>query len=254
MSRATGVDVDLARVWDRWTRQRSPVARDQLIVHYSALVKFVAGRLGIGDHPAVDAGDLVSTGMFGLIDAIERFDPQQGTRFESFATPRIRGSIYDGLRALDWVPRSVRARARQIERAISEFEARHARAPSEDELAASLRITTDQLGDWVSSVASTVVGPLDRALDSGVEPVPIGGHAPAPPAALVEERELGDAVRRELRRLPDREKLVLALYFQEGLTLAEIGEVLGVTESRVSQIRITAVVHLRARLSAGGLA
>lgn len=253
MSAAAPHDADLARVWDRWTRQRAPAARDQLIVHYSALVKFVAGRLGIGNHPTVDAGDLVSAGIFGLIDAIERFDPEQGHRFENFAAPRIRGAIYDGLRALDWVPRSVRSRARQIESAISDFEHGEGRSPSEHELASALRITIDELADWVSSVASTTIGPLDRALDAGAEPSPLHGDDPLQPPAMLEARELRAAMRRELRRLPEREKLVLGLYFQEGLTLAEIGEVLGVSESRVSQIRITAVMHLRARLNAGGL-
>ncbi|MDQ3738855.1 MAG: FliA/WhiG family RNA polymerase sigma factor [Actinomycetota bacterium] len=253
MSAAAPPDPDLARLWERWTRQRAPGARDQLIVHYSSLVKFVAGRLGIGNHPTVEASDLVSAGIFGLIDAIERFEPQQGFKFESFAAPRIRGAIYDGLRDLDWVPRSVRARARQIEGAISDFEHREGRAPSEPELAKALDIGVDELAEWVSSVASTTIGPLDRALDAGAEPSALDGRSPPQPSAVVEANELRTAMRRELRRLPEREKLVLGLYFDEGLTLAEIGEVLGVSESRVSQIRITAVMHLRARLSAGGL-
>ncbi|MEJ7723614.1 MAG: FliA/WhiG family RNA polymerase sigma factor [Ilumatobacteraceae bacterium] len=253
MSAATVPDADLARLWDRWTRQRSLDARDQLIVHYSALVKFVAGRLGIGNHPTVDAADLVSAGIFGLIDAVERFEPEQGYRFETFAAPRIRGAIYDGLRELDWVPRSVRARARQIEGAISGFENRQGRAPSEPELASALSIDVAELAEWVSSVASTAIGPLDRALDAGAEPSALDGRAPPQPSAVVEDHEVRTVMRRELRRLPEREKLVLGLYFDEGLTLAEIGEVLGVSESRVSQIRITAVMHLRARLSAGGL-
>ncbi|CAN5771085.1 FliA/WhiG family RNA polymerase sigma factor [soil metagenome] len=253
MSAATVPDADLARLWDRWTSGRNVEARDQLIVHYAALVRFVAGRLGIGSHPTVDAADLVSAGIFGLIDAIERFEPEQGYRFETFAAPRIRGAIYDGLRARDWGPRSVRARARQIEAAISGFESRSGRAPSEPELASALNIHVNELADWVSSVASTAIGPLDRALDAGAEPLALDGGVPPQPSTVVEDLELRTVMRRELRRLPEKEKLVLGLYFDEGLTLAEIGEVLGVSESRVSQIRITAVMHLRARLSAGGL-
>ncbi|MDQ3176004.1 MAG: FliA/WhiG family RNA polymerase sigma factor [Actinomycetota bacterium] len=247
------LDADLERAWGRWTRQRAPGAREQLIVHYSALVKFVAGRLGVGDHAAIDANDLVSAGMLGLIDAVERFDPAHGVRFETFATPRIRGAIYDGLRQLDWVPRSVRARARQIERAIADFEGSQGRSPSEPELASSLGLDDDQLAEWIGSVASTVVGTLDHALEAGAEPSSLEGGAPQQPGALVEARELRTAMFRALRTLPEREKLVVALYFEEGLTLSEIGDVLGVTESRVSQLRITAVMRLRARLHAGGL-
>jgi len=247
------LDADLERAWERWTRQRAPGAREQLIVHYSALVKFVAGRLGVGNHAAIDANDLVSAGMLGLIDAIERFDPVHGVRFETFATPRIRGAIYDGLRQLDWVPRSVRARARQIERAIADFEGSQGRSPSEPELASSLGLDDDQLAEWIGSVASTVVGTLDHALESGAEPSSLDGGASQQPAVLVEARELRTAMFRALRTLPEREKLVVALYFEEGLTLSEIGDVLGVTESRVSQLRITAVMRLRARLHAGGL-
>ena len=159
------VDVDpyLALQWDRWLKRRSSSARDHLIVSYAPLVKFVAGRVGAGLPSSVDPGDLVSSGVLGLIDAIERFDPQRGVKFETFATPRIRGAIYDGLRELDWVPRSVRARAREVERAIADLEARNGRSPSDDELAAHLQITRPQLHQWLSSIASTT----DRSAGAG---------------------------------------------------------------------------------------
>jgi RNA polymerase sigma factor for flagellar operon FliA len=247
-------DQALERLWQRWVRHGSSAARDHLIVHYSPLVKYVVGRLGIGTHPTVDTGDLINHGIIGLIDALGRFEPERGVKFETFAVPRIRGAIYDGLRQLDWVPRSVRSHARQIEAALASFESRHGRAPGDGELARALDITVEQLAEWMSSVASATVGPLDRAIESGFEPLALDGDVPSTPARVVEDREVRAAMHAELRRLPEREKLVLGLYYDEGLTLAQIGEVLGVTESRVSQIRVKAVLHLRARLGAAGVA
>jgi RNA polymerase sigma factor for flagellar operon FliA len=245
---------DLDHWWQRWIDHRDPVARDRLIVNYSPLVKFVAGRVGAGLPNSVDPGDLVSAGVFGLIDAVERFDPERGVKFETFAVPRIRGAVFDGLRALDWVPRSVRSRAREVEQAFTQLEAQHGRAPTDEELATQLRISPDDFQKWLVSIGSTTVGPLDRALAAGAEPRPLSGDVPDSPAAVVEDGEVRRLVRQEVRRLPEREKLVMSLYYDEGLTLAEIGTVLGVTESRVSQIHTKAVLHLRARLSASGVA
>jgi len=247
-------EINLEEWWQRWIDRRDPLARDRLIVHYSPLVKFVAGRVGAGLPSSVDPGDLVSAGVFGLIDAVERFDPERGVKFETFAVPRIRGAVFDGLRSLDWVPRSVRSRAREVETAFTELEGRLGRAPSDEELAGHLKITGTEFQKWLSSIASTTVGPLDRALVAGAEPRALTGDVPDSPAAVVEEGEVRRLVKVEVRRLPEREKLVLSLYYDEGLTLAEIGSVLGVTESRVSQIHTKAVLHLRARLSASGVA
>jgi RNA polymerase sigma factor for flagellar operon FliA len=250
------VDVDpyLAQQWERWLKRRSSLARDHLIVSYAPLVKFVAGRVGAGLPSTVDPGDLVSSGVLGLIDAIERFDPQRGVKFETFATPRIRGAIYDGLRELDWVPRSVRSRAREVERAINELEAIHGHAPSDDELAGHLHLERDELNRWLSSIATTTVGPLERALDSGAEPRALSGEVPVLPSAVVEDREVREVMREAIDKLPEREKLVLSLYYDEGLTLAEISRVLGVSESRVPQIHTKSVLYLRARMTAAGVA
>ena len=247
-------ELDLEDCWQRWFDRRDPIARDRIIVHYSPLVKFVAGRVGAGLPNSVDAGDLVSAGVFGLIDAVERFDPARGVKFETFAVPRIRGAVFDGLRQLDWVPRSVRSRAREVEGAFQELEGKMGRAPTDDELSTHLKITAAEFQKWLAAIAPTTVGPLDRALVAGAEPRALTGDVPDSPAALVEEGEVKRLVRVELRRLPEREKLVLSLYYDEGLTLAEIGSILGVTESRVSQIHTKAVLHLRARLSATGVA
>lgn len=246
-------EFDLENCWQNWFDSRDPVARERLIVHYSPLVKFVAGRVGAGLPNSVDPGDLVSAGVFGLIDAVERFDPERGVKFETFAVPRIRGAVFDGLRSLDWVPRSVRSRAREVESAFQELEGRHGRAPTDEELAAHLKLSQADFQKWLAAIASTTVGPLDRALVAGAEPRALTGDVPDSPAMQVEDGEVRRLVKGEVRRLPDREKLVLSLYYDESLTLAEIGQVLGVTESRVSQIHTKAVLHLRARLSAAGV-
>jgi len=247
-------EVDIEHVWQRWFDNRDARAREQLIVHYSPLVKFVAGRVGAGLPSSVDPGDLVSAGVFGLIDAVERFDPERGVKFETFAVPRIKGAVFDGLRALDWVPRSVRSKAREVEGAIASLEGKLGRAPSEEEIADHLRLSDGEFQKWMASISSTTVGPLDRALAAGAEPRALSGATPDSPAAIVEDDEVRRLVKAEVRRLPQREQLVMTMYYDEGLTLAEIGMVLGVTESRVSQIHTKAVLHLRARLSASGVA
>jgi RNA polymerase sigma factor for flagellar operon FliA len=246
-------DHDIQHWWELWHESRNPTARDRLIVHYSPLVKFVAGRVGAGLPNSVDPGDLVSAGVFGLIDAVERFDKARGVKFETFAVPRIRGAVFDGLRSLDWVPRSVRSRAREVESAFTELEGRMGRAPTDEEIAGHLKITMPEFQKWLASIASTTVGPLDRALVAGAEPRALNGEVPDSPAMVAEDSEVRRLVRAEVRRLPEREKLVLSLYYDEGLTLAEIGGVIGVTESRVSQIHTKAVLHLRSRLSAAGV-
>ena len=246
-------EVPLEQWWRRWHEDRDPLARDRLIVHYAPLVKFVAGRVGAGLPSSVDPGDLVSAGVFGLIDAVERFDRERGVKFETFAVPRIRGAVLDGLRSLDWVPRSVRSRAREVETAFTELEGRFGRAPTDEELAAQLRISMKDFRSWLAAISSTTIGPLDRALVAGAEPTSLTGDVQVSTAAIVEEGEVRRLMRQEIRRLPEREKLVLGLYYDEGLTLAEIGRILGVTESRVSQIHTKSVLHLRARLAAAGV-
>jgi RNA polymerase sigma factor FliA len=245
----------LERAWRVWTDDREPTAREQLILHYSPIVKFVAGRLAAGLPANVDTGDLISAGVFGLMDALDKFDASHGAKFETYAIPRIRGAILDGLRALDWVPRSVRQRSRAIESAISALEHRLGRAPNDEELAAELGIDGDDLQKWLAAVSVATVGPLDHVMASNpaADPRPLVGEPDESPSALVEDRELRQVMREEMRGLPDRERTVLALYYDEGMTLSEIGSVLGVTESRISQIHTKAVLMLRTRLAALGL-
>jgi RNA polymerase sigma factor for flagellar operon FliA len=236
--------------WEAWHSSQEVTAREWLVVHYASLVKFVAGRLAAGLPKTVDTGDLVSAGVFGLMNAIDRFDPSQGFKFETYAVPRIRGAILDGLRALDWVPRSVRSRSRSVQDAIARLEHEFGRTPTDEEIATDLNITVEELEKWLADIAAGSVGPLDHvAMDNA----PAEADAQLQPGRAMEEGELRDAMRSEISRLPEREQAILILYYEDGLTLAEIGDALGVTESRVSQIHTKAVLQLRSRLSAAGM-
>jgi RNA polymerase sigma factor for flagellar operon FliA len=244
----------IERAWTRWVEDKDQKARDQLIVHYSPLVKFVAGRVAAGLPAGADTSELNGTGVFGLMDAVDRFDPSLGFKFETFAVPRIKGAILDGLRALDWVPRSVRSRSRQIETAMAKLSHELKRSPSDDELCAELGIQADELQRWLSTIAVSNVGPLDHVVaGSDGETRQLPASTDDGPDAQIEDRELRATMRAEIRRLPERERTVVALYYDEGMTLAEIGAVLGVTESRVSQIHSKAIVMLRSQMSAAGI-
>ena len=246
---------DVLSLWRKYRVNRDRQLRDRLILTYAPLVKFVAGRLGSGLPAHVDEGDLVSYGLLGLIGAIERYDPDRDVKFETYAIARIKGSIIDELRAMDWVPRSVRARARDIERAIGELEAQSGRAPSEEEIAAKLGVSQDELGENLLEISRSSIAALDElwtissgggdqvALIDTIEDT----QGPEPQTALA-QTEMREALGEAIARLPEREKLVVTLYYYEELTLREIGEVLGVTESRVSQLHTKAVLRLKARL------
>jgi len=225
------------------------------VVAYSPLVKYVAGRMGSGLPAHVEESDLISYGLGGLISAIERFDLSREIKFETYAITRIRGAIIDELRSLDWVPRSVRARAREFERVNMRLEAKLHRAPSDEEIAAELEITLDEFQDALLQISNSTIVALDElwsVSDSGGDQVSLLDTLPdrgAPdPQVLVDESELRDRVADAIAALPEREKLVVALYYYENLTLREIGEVLGVTESRVSQLHTKAVLRLRSKL------
>ncbi len=246
---------DVLSLWRKYRANRDRQLRDRLILTYAPLVKFVAGRLGSGLPAHVDEGDLVSYGLLGLIGAIERYDPDRDVKFETYAIARIKGSIIDELRAMDWVPRSVRARARDIERAIGELEAQSGRAPSEEEIAAKLGVSQDELGENLLEISRSSIAALDElwtVSSTGGDQVALidtieDTQGPEPQAALA-QTEMREALGEAIARLPEREKLVVTLYYYEELTLREIGEVLGVTESRVSQLHTKAILRLKARL------
>jgi RNA polymerase sigma factor for flagellar operon FliA len=242
-------------LWQEYRSTKSQEVRDRLILTYAPLVKFVAGRVGASLPSHVDEQDLVSYGLLGLIGAIERFDPDREIKFETFAMARIRGAIIDELRSLDWVPRSVRTRARQIERAIAALEKELMRAPTDAEIAKKLGVTEEELDDSLLEISRSSVGALDELWS----PSP-GGDAIAlidtiedesgpDPELSLEQTEIKEALAESISELPEREKLVVTLYYYEELTLREIGEVLGVTESRVSQLHTKAILRLKAHLS-----
>ncbi len=248
---------DTQSLWLQYRRTGDQKIRDRLILTYAPLVKYVAGRLGSGLPAHVDDDDLVSYGLLGLIGAIERFDPNRDIKFETYAMARIRGSIIDELRSMDWVPRSVRSRSRDIERAISELEGRLGRAPTDEEIAEKLGLSEDELNESLSEISRTSIAALDElwTVSSGGDQIALidtieDTSGPSPTSALA-ETELREAIADAIARLPEREKLVVTLYYYEELTLREIGEVLGVTESRVSQLHTKAILRLKARLGSG---
>lgn len=244
-------------LWARYKATPTRPVRDQLILQYSPLVKYVAGRVAVGLPQSVDQADLVSYGVFGLIDAIEKFEPSRGFRFETYAISRIKGAIMDELRAIDWVPRSVRAKARSIETAMAKLESQHHRSPTDEELADELDLTVDRLQHALSQISFVGMAALDELLSVGAErgeSMTLGDTIPDMgdgPLAVFESVELRDRLREAVAKLPERERTVLGLYYYEGLTLAQIGEIIGVTESRICQIHTRAVLQLRGRLSAG---
>ena len=251
---AGDVEAGIVALWNEYGRDRRQRLRDRLVLHYAPLVKYVAGRVGTGLPSHVDVGDLVQSGIFGLVDAIEKFEPERGLKFETYAMQRIRGAILDDLRSQDWVPRSVRGRAREVERALERLGARLQRQPSDRELAAELNLGIDELHELYAQLQLTSVVALDELIAAGrgtaslAETLP-DRDAEDPVAILVDQdnrRQLADAI----AQLVERDRVVVTLYYFENLTLAEIGKVLGVTESRVCQLHTRAVLRLRAKLVA----
>ncbi len=243
-------------LWSDYKVARTRDARERLIIHYSPLVKFVAGRVAAGLPQSIEQSDLVSYGIFGLIDAIDKFDPDRGFKFETYAISRIKGAIIDELRSIDWVPRSVRAKARAIERAYSKLENELRRSPGDSEVAAEMGVSEPELAQTLSQISFTGLVALDDLLAAGSsersgsatvgDTIADRAHDPVEAFEVDEMKHLlADAI----NRMPDRERLVLTLYYYEGLTLAEIGEVLGVTESRVCQIHTKAILQLRSRMA-----
>ncbi|WP_457030869.1 RNA polymerase sigma factor WhiG [Kitasatospora sp. P5_F3] len=246
----------LELLWRSYKETGDARLREQLILHYSPLVKYVAGRVGVGLPANVEQADFVSSGVFGLIDAIEKFDIERAIKFETYAISRIRGAIIDELRALDWIPRSVRQKAKAVERTYATLEARLRRTPHEPEVAAEMGIALEELHAIFSQLSLANVVALDELLHPAGESGDrlslmdtLEDTGADNPVEVAEDRELRRLLATAVNTLPEREKTVVTLYYYEGLTLAEIGQVLGVTESRVSQIHTKSVIQLRAKLS-----
>jgi RNA polymerase sigma factor for flagellar operon FliA len=244
----------IAALWREFTQRPSQRVRDRLVLHYAPLVKYVAGRVGTGLPTHIDVADLIQSGIFGLVDAIEKFDTSRGLRFETYAMQRIRGAILDDLRSQDWVPRVVRSRAREVERAHERLGARLRRTPTDAEVAAELGISLRELRDLYGQLRLTSVLALDDLMGANKDS---GTGSPADtlpdddavdPAAILVDQDNRKQLAEAVAQLNERDRIVVSLYYFENLTLAEIGKVLGVTESRVSQLHTRAVLRLRAKL------
>jgi RNA polymerase sigma factor FliA len=247
-------------VWRRYKSEPDEKIREQLVVAYSPLVKYVAGRMSSGLPAHVEEADLISYGLIGLINAIERFDLEREIKFETYAITRIKGAIIDELRALDWVPRSVRARAREIEKVHAKLERRLHRTPSDDEMAVELGVSAAEFQESLVKISNSTVVALDElwsVSDASGDQISLLDTLQDPdapdPQQVLDASELKERLADAIAALPEREKLVIALYYYENLTLREIGEVLGVTESRVSQLHTKAVLRLKSRLQGDNL-
>ena len=243
------------KIWAEYKKTKSLELRNYIVSKYAPLAKYVAGRLSIGMPQSVEFGDLVNCGIVGLIDAVEKFEPDKNVKFKTYAITRIRGAIYDELRTLDWVPRSVRQKAREIEDAVRLTEARLGRSATDEEVAECLKISTDEYRAAVYKVSCTSILSLNDLWNNkdGDDKVSLMDSLEAPssmnPDVLVEKEEMKRIIAEAIRELPEKEQKVLVLYYYEELTLKEIGKVLDVTESRVSQLHTKAIIRLRARLT-----
>ena len=240
-------------VWKRYREKNEPEIREQILESYLPLVKNVAGRLALGFPRSVELSDLVSTGVIGLIEALSNFDPERGVKFETYAVPRIRGAILDELRALDWVPRSTRAKSREVEKATVKLEYRFGRPPNSQELAQELSLSSGELFHTIGDISFGAVMSLDELISGEDEnrQVPRVETIENPKDnifAEIEENELKRYLSEAISFLSEQERLVVALYYFEELTLKEIGEIMQISESRVSQIHTKAVLRLRAKL------
>ena len=243
-----------AQAWLDYKKTRNPKLRDSFIRQYAPLVRYVAGKVAMGLPQNVDYDDLVGYGVFGLIDAIDKFDPEKHVKFKTYAVTRIRGAIFDELRAIDWVPRSVRQTSREVEEAIVNLEARLGRQVTDKEIAEELGMKEEEFNDTLIKISGTAVLSLNDVWYTGDEndKVSIVESIESPqtlnPDNIVERDVVKKVILEALQELPDKEKKVLVLYYYEDLTLKEIGKVLEVTESRVSQLHTKAILRLRARL------
>lgn len=246
-----GVSEAMTDIWTQFVATRDPVLRDRLITEYTPLVRFVVSRLGIPPSCLLDSDDLLSCGTIGLINAIDRYDPSRGSRFESFATTRIRGAVIDHLRSLNWLPRSAMARVRQMEYAIANLEQRLGRPPKEDEIADEAQVSLTRYRQMLQE-AGTIVLSLDAPLgpltqEEGITSLSdlLEDERSPGPDEQVEMQETLILLRDALEQLPERERLLLALYYREELTMKEISKIMNVSESRVCQLHMQAVLRLR---------
>jgi RNA polymerase sigma factor FliA len=241
-------------LWKKYSRAKDQEIRDYFVIKYAPLIKYVAGKISVGMPQSIEFDDLVSYGVFGLIDAISKFDPNRGIKFKTYAMTRIRGAIFDELRSIDWIPRSIRQKAKQIEQVITDLENKLGRTVEDDEIAHELGISNEEFQTTLNKLSGTSLLSLNDIwyLGDDSDELSILETLEAPenmnPDILIEKEEIRDYIIDAIKKLPDKEKKVIVLYYYEDLTLKEIGEVLEVTESRVSQLHTKAIMRLRGRL------
>ncbi|MBL8021276.1 MAG: RNA polymerase sigma factor WhiG [Spirochaetia bacterium] len=247
-------DSDETELWRRYRREAIREVRDFLAEKYAPLVKYVAGKVAIGMPQNVEFDDLVSYGSFGLLDAIEKFDPDRDIKFKTYAMTRIRGAIFDELRSIDWIPRSIRQKARQVEETIAMLENKLGHTVEDEDIAKELGISVDELQSLLTKISGTSIVSLNDIWYLGDDNDEVSfmetleSPANLNPDSLIEREEIKSVIVEAIRHLPDKEKKVIVLYYYEDLTLKEIGEVLEVTESRISQLHTKAIMRLRGKL------
>lgn len=242
-------------LWEDYQKKRDPKIREAFIVQYAPLVKYVAGKIAMGMPQNIEFEDLVGYGIFGLLDAIEKFDPSREIKFKTYAVTRIRGAIYDELRSIDWVPRSIRQKAKEIESTVGSLENRLGRTAADEEIAEELGVSIEEFHQTLLRISSTSLVSINDSwyLGSDSDKVSIIETIESPkslhPDVMVEREEVKKTIVEIIKDLPEKEKKVLILYYYEDLTLKEIGEILNVTESRVSQLHTKAIMRLRGKLN-----
>ncbi|CDD47710.1 rNA polymerase sigma factor [Firmicutes bacterium CAG:534] len=238
------------KLWENYGKTKSPEIREKLILEYAPLVKLVAGRLSMYLGYNVEYEDLVSYGIFGLIDAIDKFDSMKAVKFETYASLRIRGAILDQIRKMDWIPRTIRQKQKKIDSAMKEIEQDTGRMATDEEIAKKLGITDDDYLGWQSQMKITGLVSLDEFLESGTESIPQQGnqHRFESPEEVIEKTELKKTLELALELLTEKEKKVILLYYYEDLTLKEISNVLEVSESRISQLHTRALQKMKTKM------
>ena len=238
------------RLWEDYTRQRTAEIREKIILEYAPLVKVVAGRLSMYLGYSVEYDDMVSYGVFGLIDAIDKFDTTKEVKFETYASLRIRGAILDQIRKMDWIPRTIRQRQKQMDTVMKEIEQRTAREATDEEVAAGLGISPDEFLEWQTQLKANNIISLNEYVEQGSdissEKSPAGSYEM--PEAVVEKSELKEMLEEALELLTEKEKKVVLLYYYEDLTLKEISRVLEVSESRISQLHTKALQKMKTKM------
>jgi len=237
------------RLWEDYTRQRTAEIREKIILEYAPLVKVVAGRLSMYLGYSVEYDDMVSYGVFGLIDAIDKFDTTKEVKFETYASLRIRGAILDQIRKMDWIPRTIRQRQKQMDTVMKEIEQRTGREATDEEVAAGLGISPDEFLEWQTQLKANNIISLNEYVEQGSdisEKSPAGSYEM--PEAVVEKSELKEMLEEALELLTEKEKKVVLLYYYEDLTLKEISRVLEVSESRISQLHTKALQKMKTKM------